>query len=163
MKRTKLLLLLQSLLCVALAVLLAAAVIGVCREGLALKAADPLSWIFTREKLAAALRPILPLLVMSLVVTVAGLVFGIRGDSGNRPAQEKRPRRTSEAVKAQSWAEKEVGIRGKATRAPQKMRILRIALLALAVCLIIAGVFNGSARDVFGKAVKICSECVGLG
>ena len=32
-----------------------------------------------------------------------------------------------------------------------------------AVALIVAGVFNGSARDVFGKAVKICTECVGLG
>ena len=38
-----------------------------------------------------------------------------------------------------------------------------IALLVLAVALIAAGVFNGSARDVFGKAVKICTECVGLG
>ena len=50
MKRTKLLWILQSLLCVALAVLLAAAVIGLYGKGLALKAVDPLSWIFTREK-----------------------------------------------------------------------------------------------------------------
>ena len=41
--------------------------------------------------------------------------------------------------------------------------LLRAALLVLAVVLIVAGVFNGSARDVFGKAVKICTECVGLG
>ena len=31
------------------------------------------------------------------------------------------------------------------------------------VMLLVLGVFNGSARDVFGKAVKICTECVGLG
>ena len=29
--------------------------------------------------------------------------------------------------------------------------------------LIAAGMRNGSAKDVFGKAVKICTECVGLG
>ncbi|HAE45567.1 MAG TPA: thioredoxin [Lachnospiraceae bacterium] len=40
---------------------------------------------------------------------------------------------------------------------------MRIALFALAVLMIILGVYNGSARDVFGKAVKICTECVGLG
>ena len=40
---------------------------------------------------------------------------------------------------------------------------LLAVVLALAVVLIITGVFNGSARDVFGKAVKICTECVGLG
>ena len=37
------------------------------------------------------------------------------------------------------------------------------ATIVLAVALIIAGICNGSARDVFGKAVKICTECVGLG
>lgn len=163
MKRTKLLWILQSLLCVALAVLLAAAVIGLYGKGLALKAVDPLSWIFTREKLASALGPVLPLLVMSLVVTVAGLVPGIRGKSGNRTVQEKHAQGEVEAAKAQSRPEKETGIQQQAPRAHQKIRMLRIALLALAACLIVAGVFNGSARDVFGKAVKICSECVGLG
>ena len=32
-----------------------------------------------------------------------------------------------------------------------------------AALLLAAGLFNGSAGDVFGKAVKICTECVGLG
>ena len=44
-----------------------------------------------------------------------------------------------------------------------RARLLRIALLAVAVMMIVAGTFNGSARDVFGKAVKICTECIGLG
>ena len=41
--------------------------------------------------------------------------------------------------------------------------MLRGALLILALVLIAAGVQNGSAMDVFGKAIKICTECVGLG
>ena len=41
--------------------------------------------------------------------------------------------------------------------------ILRAVLLAAAVCLIAAGVSNGGAQDVFVKAVRICTECIGLG
>ena len=41
--------------------------------------------------------------------------------------------------------------------------LLRRILLAAAVILIIAGIFNGSMRDVLYKAINICTECVGLG
>lgn len=37
------------------------------------------------------------------------------------------------------------------------------ALVCAAVLLIVLGVVNGGARDVLAKAVKICSECIGLG
>ncbi|MBR2797822.1 MAG: thioredoxin [Clostridia bacterium] len=40
---------------------------------------------------------------------------------------------------------------------------LQIALVVIAIGLIVAGVFNGSARDVLYKAINICTECVGLG
>ena len=132
------------------AVLLAAAAIGICGEGLALKEADPLSWIFTREKAAAALRPVLPLLVLGLLMTVVGLFLGIRDENGEKPIKGPEALRDPAAGRA-------------ASESAGKIRLLRAVLLVLAVALIIAGVLNGSARDVFGKAVKICSECVGLG
>ena len=37
------------------------------------------------------------------------------------------------------------------------------ALFALGLLLVVLGVLNGGARDVLAKAVKICSECIGLG
>lgn len=40
---------------------------------------------------------------------------------------------------------------------------IRWAVMVLAVVFIIAGIFNGSAKDVLTKAVKICTECIGLG
>ncbi len=40
---------------------------------------------------------------------------------------------------------------------------MRRLLLIAAAGLILAGIFNGSAQDVFNKAVRICTECVGLG
>jgi uncharacterized membrane protein SpoIIM required for sporulation len=41
--------------------------------------------------------------------------------------------------------------------------ITRIALVSLAVVFIVLGIFNGTMADVLGKAVKICTECIGLG
>jgi hypothetical protein len=150
MNKNRVFLIVQSVLCIILAVLLAAAAIGICREGLALKAADPLSQIYTLEKVTAALRPILPLLVLGLVMTAVGLFLGIRDENGEKPVKKPEALRDPAAGRV-------------AAESAGKIRLLRTVLLVLAVALILAGVFNGSARDVFGKAVKICTECVGLG
>ena len=256
MNRKKALLIVQSLLCVALVVLLITATLGIYREGLALKAENPLSWIYTREKAAAALRPVLPLLVLGLVMTAVGLVLGIRDESAEKGVQdteclrdltaarvaapggemqaerakqkrllyggwavfalcmvpillylsngehfpngelepmfyalighvlpwialglaalmistvlqEKSMQREIQAAKEQIRREKDAGVSPEGEKKAEKPRLgagtLRLVLLVLAVVLIVAGVYNGSARDVFGKAVKICTECVGLG
>ena len=43
------------------------------------------------------------------------------------------------------------------------LNVIRYAGLALALVLIVVGIFNGSAEDVLTKAIKICTECIGLG
>ena len=40
---------------------------------------------------------------------------------------------------------------------------LRIATLLIAVTFIVIGIFNGGMKDVLSKAIKLCTECVGLG
>ena len=45
----------------------------------------------------------------------------------------------------------------------KKRAIGQVVFIAVAIALIIAGIFNGSARDVLYKAITICTECVGLG
>lgn len=141
MNRHKWFLLLQSILCIALALLLALAAIRLCREGLAARAEDPLAPVFSREKVAACFRPLAPLFFVSVGVTALGLSLGVKDDTVRKPGAGGELQNRSAA--------------GGGT--------LRAFLLLAAVGLIAAGVFNGSARDVFGKAVKICTECVGLG
>ncbi|MBQ8339534.1 MAG: thioredoxin [Clostridia bacterium] len=40
---------------------------------------------------------------------------------------------------------------------------LRCALLVVAVVLIAFGILHGGMADVLGKAINICTECIGLG
>ena len=40
---------------------------------------------------------------------------------------------------------------------------VRIAIIAIALRLIWLGIFNGGMEDVVQKAIKICTECIGLG
>ena len=189
MNKKKIYLITQSFLCVFLAVLMAAAVIGICREGLLLKEEDPLEWIFTREKFLAWFRPILPLLVVSLAMTAVGLVFNIRDGRDTGPAKNAgidadaaklqtgavnaKPEINVDAAKLQTGADTaklqidaDTAKRNENRQpgmVPGMVLILRAALLAAAVVFIAIGIINGSAYDVFSKAVNICTECVGLG
>ena len=40
---------------------------------------------------------------------------------------------------------------------------VRLAVACVGVAFVIAGCFNGSVREVFYKAINICTECIGLG
>lgn len=56
----------------------------------------------------------------------------------------------------------------KSEEKPQKkqgvlINIARGVILALAIIFIIIGISNGGMADVLGKAVRICTECIGLG
>lgn len=79
--------------------------------------------------------------------------------------RERYVLRETEAAQAQLKAEKEIGVRPEPKALPHRrgMGGLQIALVVIAIGLIVAGVFNGSARDVLYKAINICTECVGLG
>ena len=41
--------------------------------------------------------------------------------------------------------------------------VARVVLIAAAVIMIVLGIFNGGMNDVLQKAIKICTECIGLG
>ena len=144
MTRSKLFLLLNALLYVLLAVLVAAAAIGLYREGAAVRASgDALFWIFTREKAAQRLSALAPLLFLALGMSAAGLILGIGADGAKKPAQVQPP--------------------FPLPAHPRRTAAVRCAVLIAALGMILAGILNGSMRDVLVKAINLCMECVGLG
>ena len=252
--RNKILLIAQSLLCVALVVMLAVSAIGIYRDGIAEKQENPLAWVYTREKAAAALKPILPVFLLAVGVTVACAVLNVRDENENKPVQdielnrdlmrtrvtepsevmrkeqalqkkllyggwggfalcmlpvllymtnaehfpngdleqvigamaahvfpwiilalaclmvstilqEKSIRREYDAIMARIREEKAAGIQAapKSEEPARSLHVLWWVLLAAAVVFIIIGIRNGSMTAVVNKAIRICTECVGLG
>ena len=176
MDKKKILLYAQAVLCILWAVLMAAAAVGIFRQGTAYQAqGHPEVWIYTREKAVAAFLRLLPLLLLAVAVNIAAVVLKVRDDKQDKP--RALPYLT-ELYKAERAAEKTAGSKttegdpaGGALKTKLKsddlksgkLRKIRMALLALAVVFIIAGVFNGSMEDMLIKAINICTECVGLG
>ena len=115
-------------------------VIGIYHDGAAVQAENPLGWIFSREIVAERFRPIAPLFYAVIGMTAAGLILNRKDESSLDPVNT-----------------------GKTENKTADGKTIRTVLLITAVVLIVAGIFNGSARDVLGKAVKICTECIGLG
>lgn len=54
---------------------------------------------------------------------------------------------------------------GKQSRAIPKyaMFVCRAILIVVAIAMTVIGIFNGGMNDVLQKAIKICTECIGLG
>ena len=47
--------------------------------------------------------------------------------------------------------------------APDRSIYVKCAIAAISIVLIVLGIINGGVGDVLAKAVKICTECIGLG
>ena len=150
MTKKQVFLIVQSVLCVLIALILSVAAVRIYMEGSAYQAAGhPAEWIYTREKAVAAIIPVIPLFVISLAMTIYGLVNGIEDENKNKPSPD---------VKIDGPDFNKAGPEKAARRV-----LIRRVLLAAAVCFVVMGIFNGSMRDVLVKAIKICTECVGLG
>ena len=152
MRGKKLYWVIESLLCALVAGLLAAAAVRMYIHGTAVQASgDLFYYIYTREKVGAALLALLPLITAFLAFTVAGWILGIRDEKAEKPA-----------------ALNGMDVKQSVTKAvPQKAGrrevILRVVILILAASLIIMGICNGGLEDVLAKGASICTECVGLG
>ena len=142
----------ESLLLALLMGLLAVAAIRMYLHGAAMQASgDLFYYIYTREKVGAALMAILPLFTAFAAFTIAGWVFGIRDESVDKPVSLKGMDVKQSVAKAVSRT------------AGRQQVILRVVILVLAIVLIILGVLNGGLDDVFAKGASIWTECVGLG
>ena len=97
--------------------------------------------------------PVLPLIFCALGLTIAGVILGIKDEKAEKPARDENLLRDLGSIRERAVHQD----------ADQKTRILRTAVLVIALILIILGILNGGLEDVLAKGAAICTECVGLG
>ena len=114
-------LILQAALCVLLAALLCAAAAGIFREGSARRAEDPMESIYTPEIVATRFAPIAPLFFVSVGLTAAGLLLGVKDEGADRPVKDAalardlaaaRVAAPSEAMQKERAAQKRLTVLG---------------------------------------------------
>ena len=150
----------QSILCILVAAALIAAAWQIYSGGMAQRAADPLAWVYTRDTVARKLAFIAPLIFLCLGMGIGGMILGVK-DSRARIAAKDLQTSGSKSEKDSHKTEKNTASAG--ISSIKKASLLQAVIVIAAIFLIIAGVVNGSARDVLYKAANICTECVGLG
>ncbi len=145
MKQKKALLIVQSLLCVLSAAGLIVADLVIYFRGVSKQGSDPMAQIYTVDAIADHAVIIIPVIIISLIVTVVLLILNIKDPNADRAVNVPVIRTNTTEKKSYVTV------------------IARTVILVIAVAFIIAGIINGSIYDVFVKASKICTECIGLG
>ncbi|MBR5345017.1 MAG: hypothetical protein IK127_04255 [Clostridia bacterium] len=142
MDKRKTILILQSAVCILLAAALISAAIVIFLDGTARKAANPKESIYTAEIVAKKLSQVAPLMVAAVVILIVGLIFGVKDENAEKPVKARLKPRKGES---------------------ELQGVIQAAVVVAAAVLILAGILNGSARDMLIKAITICTECIGLG
>ena len=161
----KLLRIITSALTVAFFIFLCWACIDIWRDGSLNAVSDSSAFaseIFSREAVSLRLRIIVPFLpIYILFIFMTGFYTqrekndGAKTDRGNRIClAKKQPDLLSNMVR------REVRKRSSCSIA---IEVLRIFFLGLSVFLLVYGILGGGTTNIFSKAVKICTECIGLG
>ena len=114
---------------------------------MSLRSANPTADIYTVEAIRQRATFALPVLAVSMATSVILAVLGVRDESADKAA-------------VNVGFEKNTPERGLTGASLKRFRTIMIA--AALICIII-GMLNGSMSDVFIKASKICTECIGLG
>lgn len=150
MKKRRVFLAVQSLLCVLTAGLLAAGAVCLYLDGAAKQAqGDLFYYAFTRERAAGWLLAALPAFSCALAMSIIGWILGIRGEIPGAGGRLRPDPGRLRAIAARRQA-------GKKTTA------LRAAVLAAALILLALGIFSGGPGDVHAKGAAVCAECIGL-
>ena len=100
-------------------------------------------------------------MIFVLPCTVIGLgaIFATVLITGSSISRELEITKKVLRVSKKAGASDEIPV----TESTEALNIARIAIVVLAVAFIIIGIFNGGMADVLGKAIRICTECIGLG
>lgn len=127
---------------------------------------------FSRESIGEAFRAILIPVVLTLLLILGGFVLSIV----LKPEQPKLQSTASDRESLRRLMNRHSAKESESAASPlhrltctirrHEKRVLlwiRISLLLLGVLSVLLGILNGGAGDVVQKAIKICTECIGLG
>lgn len=78
-------------------------------------------------------------------------------------AELQKTKEEIKRLRLTSISDEEYEIRSLRKNEGHTVALVRVTVIAVAIAFIIAGIFNGGMADVLGKAVRICTECIGLG
>ena len=159
MGKTRVFMIIQSLLCVLSVIMLMSAAIGIYSEGKQRKAEDPTAYIYTREAAVKAAAPGAVVMLLGLCLSIAGWAMDIHDEAADKPVM------IPEFAGCMKEQLKE-GAAGEEKNDPSKknrLNRIRLAVFVAAVICIIAGIANHNMRDILIKATNICTECIGLG
>ena len=141
------LLLIQSVLCILSAVTLIAADLVTYFEGIRTRSDNPMADIYSADAIKDNIVWALPFLFAAIIVTIICAFLNVKAPKTGNAADNIYIRKNTPDGKL----------------SPASVNIVRAVLFLVAVVFIIIGIFNGSLDDVFIKAAKICTECIGLG
>ena len=146
MNKKTVLLTIEALLCFVTTAVLIVLDLSIYLKGLAARAENPMTSIYTAEAISGKAVYVLPLFILIALITILSTFLGVRDDNQDKAATGI-----------------DIGKNVASTGADNITNKVRLTVLSLAIAFIITGIFNGSMSDVFIKASKICTECIGLG
>lgn len=101
------------------------------------------------------------LVALPFLAVTGGAVLAYLLLAAKSVARETALLKSAMAAGALRNPEEETADNGKKTA--RAALVIRLVILGAAILLIVLGILNGGMRDTLGKAIKICTECIGLG
>ena len=135
MAKNKFYLLIQTVVCLALVLLLSLAAVDIFREGSARKAENPMESIYTPENVAEKFAPITPLFFVGVGLLIAGLALGAKDEDAEKPVKDAEINRDLAVARV---AQPSGAMRRE--RAAQR-RLLWIGWGAFALCMVPTAVY----------------------
>ncbi len=106
---------------------------------------------------------IIPAVVFTLIWCLCALIFCLILSIITRISQRAEIAYLKEAISLGAAAPQKSDNCAKTKKETVILWSVRGVILAAAIVFIVVGIFNGGMADVLGKAIRLCTECIGLG
>ncbi len=106
---------------------------------------------------------IIPAVAFTLIWCVCALIFCLVLSIVIRISQKAEISYLKEAISLGATAPESTDDSSNAKKEKIITWSVRGVILAVAIVFIVVGIFNGGMADVLGKAIRLCTECIGLG